>query len=287
MADRYLLESGAPDGYLLEDGSGVLLLEGTADLSLGLSGVSSASAVGSLVVAVSLALSGLAASPAVGSVGVASDIAVSGVPATGEVGSTGVEFSLPITGTEATGSVGTVVPSVSTDVAITGVSGSGAVGGVTYGLALSMPGVSAAGAVGTVTYDGGFDVPSIIVTPSPATSGLPIRIVVGSSRVDLFVSLVDPATGAGYDLRGGAARMQGRSPSLPALPFDVAMTLLDPENGLVGIDSLGSLRTQTQLNDAGVSSAIYALRVRSEDSADLVDYSPLFEIEFVANPLGV
>lgn len=28
MADRYLLESGAPDGYLLEDGSGVLILEG-------------------------------------------------------------------------------------------------------------------------------------------------------------------------------------------------------------------------------------------------------------------
>lgn len=27
MADRYLLESGAPDGYLLEDGTGVLLLE--------------------------------------------------------------------------------------------------------------------------------------------------------------------------------------------------------------------------------------------------------------------
>lgn len=27
MADRYLLESGAPDGYLLEDGSGVLILE--------------------------------------------------------------------------------------------------------------------------------------------------------------------------------------------------------------------------------------------------------------------
>jgi hypothetical protein len=27
MADRYLLESGSPDGYLLEDGSGVLLLE--------------------------------------------------------------------------------------------------------------------------------------------------------------------------------------------------------------------------------------------------------------------
>lgn len=31
MADRYLLESGAPDGYLLEDGSGVLLLETPAE----------------------------------------------------------------------------------------------------------------------------------------------------------------------------------------------------------------------------------------------------------------
>jgi len=30
LADRYLLESGAPDGYQLEDGSGVLLLEGGA-----------------------------------------------------------------------------------------------------------------------------------------------------------------------------------------------------------------------------------------------------------------
>ncbi len=27
MADRYLLESGSPDGYLLEDGTGVLVLE--------------------------------------------------------------------------------------------------------------------------------------------------------------------------------------------------------------------------------------------------------------------
>jgi len=28
MADRYLLESSPTDGYLLEDGSGVLLLDG-------------------------------------------------------------------------------------------------------------------------------------------------------------------------------------------------------------------------------------------------------------------
>ncbi len=34
MADRYLLESGAPDGYLLEDGSGVLLLETVSAVQL-------------------------------------------------------------------------------------------------------------------------------------------------------------------------------------------------------------------------------------------------------------
>ena len=32
MADRYLLESGAPDGYLLEDGTGVLILDVTTDV---------------------------------------------------------------------------------------------------------------------------------------------------------------------------------------------------------------------------------------------------------------
>jgi hypothetical protein len=34
MADRYLLESGAPDGYLLEDGTGVLLLDVVTNLTL-------------------------------------------------------------------------------------------------------------------------------------------------------------------------------------------------------------------------------------------------------------
>jgi hypothetical protein len=33
MADRYLLESGAPDGFLLEDGSGVLILEFAAPVT--------------------------------------------------------------------------------------------------------------------------------------------------------------------------------------------------------------------------------------------------------------
>lgn len=34
MADRYLIETSATDGYLLEDGSGVLLLEQDAGAAL-------------------------------------------------------------------------------------------------------------------------------------------------------------------------------------------------------------------------------------------------------------
>ena len=37
MADRYLLESGTSDGYLLEDGTGVLLLEIIEGVSINLS----------------------------------------------------------------------------------------------------------------------------------------------------------------------------------------------------------------------------------------------------------
>jgi hypothetical protein len=32
MADRYLLESGSPDGYTLEEGGGVLILEFVTDV---------------------------------------------------------------------------------------------------------------------------------------------------------------------------------------------------------------------------------------------------------------
>lgn len=41
MADRYLLESGAPDGYLLEDGTGVFLLDASPGYLLGSSSASS------------------------------------------------------------------------------------------------------------------------------------------------------------------------------------------------------------------------------------------------------
>lgn len=69
MADRYLLESGAPDGYLLEDGSGVLLLEVVAHVlnaeagSYSVTGASADLELGRLVTAEggSYSLSGTAA----------------------------------------------------------------------------------------------------------------------------------------------------------------------------------------------------------------------------------
>jgi len=126
-----------------------------------------------------------------------------------------------------------------------------------------------------------------LTQPSLLTTRLPIQVPVGATRMDLIISLVDPATGAGIDLRGGNARLQGRSPDLPALPLDAGMSLLDAQNGLVRLAGIGGLRSQTQLNDAGVRSAIYALRVRYEDAQGKADYPPEFELVFVANPLGV
>jgi hypothetical protein len=35
MADRYLIETSAVDGYLLENGSGVLILDAVTDVSIG------------------------------------------------------------------------------------------------------------------------------------------------------------------------------------------------------------------------------------------------------------
>lgn len=66
MADRYLLEASAVDGYQLEDGSGVLLLELVADTALaGVVGATS-TATGALTTGIKLAATSAATSTASG-----------------------------------------------------------------------------------------------------------------------------------------------------------------------------------------------------------------------------
>jgi hypothetical protein len=120
VADRYLLESGAPDGYLLESGSGVLLLEAVAgDVTVSPSGVSSSTAVGSASASGSAVVSatGVASAGNVGAVAVsgAATVSASGVSAAWSVGTvtvttgSSVSVTVPATGVQSTGSVGSVV----------------------------------------------------------------------------------------------------------------------------------------------------------------------------------
>ncbi len=115
MADRYLLESGAPDGYQLEDGSGVLLLEPSTVI---MEADGSSAGVGASViagVALWLVLStaaGVGAAPGVGvalvvgggaSVGVAVDTVVGASIARTNGASTG-EATVSADGEDAGGS---------------------------------------------------------------------------------------------------------------------------------------------------------------------------------------
>jgi len=110
------------------------------------------------------------------------------------------------------------------------------------------------------------------------------EVVVGASRKDLVVTLVDATTGVPINLSGGSAKMQGKCPDLPSFPFDVVMTLTDPANGKVTYAGLGSLLTHANLG--GLKSGTYTLRVRFTDASAKVDFGPEFELVFKDNPLG-
>lgn len=112
------------------------------------------------------------------------------------------------------------------------------------------------------------------------------EVVVGATRKDLVVVLVDASTGVPINLTGGSARLQGKSTSLPSVPIDVAMTLTDAANGKVTAASLGSLVTHANLSGAGLTNAWYVLRVKFTDATAKVDYGPEFELVFKDNPLG-
>jgi hypothetical protein len=112
------------------------------------------------------------------------------------------------------------------------------------------------------------------------------EVVVGATRKDLVVVLIDATTGQPIVLTGGSAKLQGRSPDLVAVNIDAVMTLSNPAVGQVTMPSLGSLVTHANLAAASIQSAVYKLRVRFVDASAKVDFGPEFELVFKDNPLG-
>lgn len=120
------------------------------DVTVALTGVSAAAAIGTLGVALALGLTGVAAAGSVGSVTSSRTVAVTGVAAAGSAGSVVPSTTLGVTGVAATGAVGTVSAGGDVTRALTGVSATGAAGSLTPALTGPLTGVAATGAVGNV-----------------------------------------------------------------------------------------------------------------------------------------
>ena len=118
----------------------------------GLTGVSSATAVGSVTVQssdITLALTGVAATAAAGTVAYGAALAATGVSSTTGLGSTGVGIALGMSGNAGTTSTGTIVSG--TSLAAQGIATTGAVGSAAAAFQLWLANVVAASSVGGVT----------------------------------------------------------------------------------------------------------------------------------------
>lgn len=123
----------------------------TADITVGLTGVSATGSVGTLGPATDKALTGNAVTGSAGTLGVDHAQAVTGNAATGSVGTLGVDHTRAITGNAATGSAGTMGPALSAG--ITGQAATGSVGTLGPEIAVGVTGNAATGSVGGLAVD--------------------------------------------------------------------------------------------------------------------------------------
>lgn len=114
------------------------------------------------------------------------------------------------------------------------------------------------------------------------------EVVVGATRRDLIITLLDANTGLPVNMLGGAAaaKLQGKSSDLPAVTIDATMVITDGAAGKVKFAGMGSLVTHANLAAVPVISATYPFRVKYTDNAALVDWTSIFEVIFKDNPLG-
>jgi len=111
------------------------------------------------------------------------------------------------------------------------------------------------------------------------------EVVVGATRRDLLVVLLDAFTGDPIDMTGGTAVLEGKSPDLPAVAINGNMTVQSGPAGEVRYSGLGGLVTHAQLVAANIKSALYRCRVRYTVGGK-TDWGPEFELEFKDTPLG-
>lgn len=165
------------------------------DVTVGLTGVSATSGVGSFSVQASVALTGVEGTASVGTAAPGASVALTGVGSTSGIGSVAPAPSNALAGVTATGEAGAIGPPQAS-VALTGLGGAGQVGSVTAGsdVTQALTGVSATGAVGT-------PVPSSSVALTGVGSTGQIGTVTPTTGVTVALTGVQ-ATGSAGTLAG-------------------------------------------------------------------------------------
>ena len=165
----------------------------TSGVTVALTGVSSAVAVGTLAVSFTLAATGVSSATAVGTTGVKFDLAVTGNQSTTAVGTAGVAFSVGTSGNQSSGNTGVFLEGVQAsgavgtlgvkfDVAALGNQSTTAVGTVGVKFDKALTGIQSTTAVGTTGVTFGVSTTGVSATGSTGTTGVTFnRSVTGVS----------------------------------------------------------------------------------------------------------
>lgn len=109
------------------------------------------------------------------------------------------------------------------------------------------------------------------------------EVVVGSDRVDLFITYTDE-NDVPINITGAQeVKVQGASQDLPATTINMAGAIFDAAQGLAKFTAFGNIVTVANLG--GTSYALYKLRGKLVDNAGKTTFTPEFEVRFVHQPL--
>lgn len=254
------------------------LFDSTSDVTVAISGVGGASAVGSLLVSAALALTGVQSTGSVDSVVYARSAALTSVSATtavdsvttsrtvattttlgtGAAGSVAENNTVGIAGNSSTGSIGSVTAARST--ALTTVNGTGAVGTLASSRSTAFSGVAGTSAVGSTSDSTTVSLSSVLAT---GTAG---SVIIENN--DVIVS-INGVSGVGFVGMFGTARSMAASGV--AASTDIEPIGFGKDFGITGVEITGAANGLTS------SSAVTLFGLGATTAVGTIIYSePVF-----------
>lgn len=233
---------------------------GGGAVSVGLTGLASTGALGSLSKTVSKALTGAEASGAVGTLSPTTAIAVSlsGQAASASVGTLSASFSATLSGLAGTAAVGDLTPSTAVAVALSGLASSGSVGSFSPTVNATLPGLVATGAVGSLTPEaaGAVALSGLAATGSFGALSAGVSVALSGQAATSAVGSLSPTAGVAVALTG-----LGATSAIGSLSLEIAVDL----NGLLASGAVGdmAISTPTAVTLSGLAAAAYLGTLRS------------------------